>query len=110
MGAFASGLAAAGLLEEALGRDPREHDSLDLATLAAATFKASRTITRDEVTSLIREPFTEGRRTRARTSRSTPATFASMWESSSRAAAAAERGSRRDSPPRRSSPRASAAC
>jgi hypothetical protein len=61
MGAFASGLAAAGLLEEALGRDPREHDSLDLATLAAATFKASRTITGDEVTSLIREPFTEGR-------------------------------------------------
>ncbi len=58
MGSFAGGLAAAGALERALGRDPREHDWLDLASLAAATFKASRTIARDEVTSFIREPFT----------------------------------------------------
>jgi hypothetical protein len=55
---FAGGLGAAGLLERALHRDPREHDWLDLAALATATFKASRTIARDEVTSFIREPFT----------------------------------------------------
>src|SRR2546423_15518745 len=57
-GAFAGGLAAAGLLERALGRDPREQTWLDLATLTAATFKASRTIARDEVTSFLRKPFT----------------------------------------------------
>jgi hypothetical protein len=32
----------------------------DLAVLGLATFKASRTIARDEVTSFIREPFVEG--------------------------------------------------
>src|SRR5438128_6208764 len=61
MGVFAGGLAAAGVLGRALGRDAREHDWLDLAALSAATFKASRTIARDEVTSFIREPFTEDR-------------------------------------------------
>lgn len=60
MGAFTGGLAAAGVAARLLGRDPREHDTLDLAVLAAATFKASRTISRDEVTSFIREPFVEG--------------------------------------------------
>ena len=49
------------MLERAFGRDPREHGWLDLATLAAATFKASRTISRDEVTSFLREPFTAER-------------------------------------------------
>src|SRR3954452_3768158 len=57
---FTGGLAAAGMLERALDRDPREHDWLDLAALAAATFKASRTISSDEVTSFLREPFTAG--------------------------------------------------
>jgi hypothetical protein len=60
MAVFAGGLAGAGALGRALGRDPREHDSLDLAVLALATFKGARTITRDEVTSFIREPFVEG--------------------------------------------------
>jgi hypothetical protein len=60
MGVFAGGLAAAGAVARALGRDPREHTWLDLATLGAATFKASRTIARDEVTSFLREPFVEG--------------------------------------------------
>ena len=60
MGAFGGGLAAAGLLARALGRDPLDHTALDLATLALATFKASRTISRDEVTSFIREPFVAG--------------------------------------------------
>jgi hypothetical protein len=60
MGTFMGGLALAGALGRALDRDPREHGWLDLATLSAATFKASRTISRDEVTSFIREPFTAG--------------------------------------------------
>jgi hypothetical protein len=60
MGAFGGGLAAAGLLARALGRDPLDHTALDLAVLGAATFKAARTIARDEVTSFIREPFVAG--------------------------------------------------
>ena len=60
MGTFAGGLAAAGLLARMLGRDPQDHTALDLAVLGAATFKAARTIARDEVTSFIREPFVEG--------------------------------------------------
>jgi hypothetical protein len=60
MATFAGGLAAAGGLARLLGRDPREHGALDLVVLAAATFKAARTITRDEVTSFLREPFVEG--------------------------------------------------
>jgi hypothetical protein len=60
MGVFAGGLAAAGLAQRLLGRDPREHTFLDLLALSAATFKASRTIARDEVTSFVRAPFVEG--------------------------------------------------
>ncbi len=60
MAAFVGGLAAVGTMGRLLGRDAREHNSLDLATLALATFKASRTISRDEVTSFIREPFVAG--------------------------------------------------
>ena len=61
MATFAGGLAAAGALGRALDRDAGEHDWIDLVTLAAATFKASRTIASDEVTSFVREPFVEGR-------------------------------------------------
>ena len=57
---FAGGLAAAGGLAHLFHRDPREHDALDLVVLAAATFKAARTIARDEVTSFLRDPFVEG--------------------------------------------------
>jgi len=60
MGTFAGGLALAGALAALLGRDAREHDTLDLAVLGLATFKAARTISRDEVTSFLREPFVEG--------------------------------------------------
>jgi hypothetical protein len=60
MGTFAGGLALVGALAHALDRDPQEHSWLDLATLAAASFKASRTITGDEVTSFLREPFVAG--------------------------------------------------
>ena len=61
MGTFAGGLFTAGLLGRLLGRDPREESLLDLGVLGLATFKASRTIARDEVTSFVREPFVEGR-------------------------------------------------
>jgi hypothetical protein len=59
-GVFVSGLALSGGIARLLGRDPREQTWLDLATLSAATFKASRTIVRDDVTSFLREPFVEG--------------------------------------------------
>ena len=60
MGTFVGGLAIAGGLARLLGRDPREHTPLDLVVLGAATFKAARTISRDEVTSFIRDPFVQG--------------------------------------------------
>ena len=60
MGAFAGGLAVAGVVARALDRDPQEHSALDLVALGAATFKASRTLSHDEVTSFLREPFVEG--------------------------------------------------
>jgi hypothetical protein len=57
---FLGGLAAAGLLARASERDPFEHTALELAALGLATFKAARTISRDEVASWVREPFVEG--------------------------------------------------
>jgi hypothetical protein len=60
MGSFVGGLALAGALAHLLDRDPRDHDTLDLVVLGLASFKAARTISRDEVTSFIREPFVEG--------------------------------------------------
>jgi uncharacterized protein DUF1360 len=60
MGTFAGGLAAAGALGRLLDRDPQCQDALDLTVLAVATFKAARTLARDEVTSFIREPFVRG--------------------------------------------------
>jgi Protein of unknown function (DUF1360) len=58
--AFVGGLAGAGALARALDRDPYEHTTLDLAALALATFKLARTVSGDEVTSFLREPFVEG--------------------------------------------------
>ena len=60
MGAFAGGLGVAGVFSRALGRDPQCQTALDLAVLSAATFKASRTLARDEVMSFLRTPFVEG--------------------------------------------------
>jgi hypothetical protein len=59
-GVFAGSLALSGGLARIFGRDPRDLTWLDLATLSAATFKAARTIVRDDVTSFLREPFVEG--------------------------------------------------
>lgn len=60
MATFAGGLATAGALGRLLGREPEDYTALDLATLAFASFKASRTIAREEVTSFVRAPFVEG--------------------------------------------------
>ncbi len=60
-GAFAGGLGLAGLLSRRLGRNPSCHTTLDFAVLALASFKAARTLARDEVTSFLRDPFVEGR-------------------------------------------------
>jgi hypothetical protein len=59
VGVFTGGLAVAGGLARALRRDPAEHSWLDFAALSLATFKVSRTIANDEVTSFIREPFVQ---------------------------------------------------
>ena len=59
-GAFAGLLATAGALGRALDRDPQCQTPLDFAVLAAASFKAARTLARDEITSFIRQPFVRG--------------------------------------------------
>jgi hypothetical protein len=60
MGAFAGLLAAAGGLGRLLDRDPQCQTPLDFAVLAAASFKAARTLSHDEVTSFLRQPFVRG--------------------------------------------------
>ena len=60
MGTFAGGLAVAGALARMLDRDPQCHTALDFAVLSAAAFKAARTLSHDEVTSFIRQPFVKG--------------------------------------------------
>ncbi|MBD0329664.1 MAG: DUF1360 domain-containing protein [Thermoleophilia bacterium] len=57
---FAGGLAAAGALSRAVGRNPQCQTALDLVVLSAATFKAARTLAHDQVTSFIRQPFVRG--------------------------------------------------
>jgi hypothetical protein len=59
-GVFVGGLAAAGALARMLDRDPQCHTALDFAVLGAAAFKAARTLSHDEVTSFIRQPFVRG--------------------------------------------------
>jgi len=60
-GTFAGLLGAAGALGRLVGRDPQCQTALDYGILAAATFKAARTLARDEVTSFLRDPFVRGR-------------------------------------------------
>src|SRR5436190_6767190 len=59
MGVFGAGLATAGGLARALDRNPGCQTPLDFVVLSAASFKAARTLARDEVTSFLREPCTE---------------------------------------------------
>jgi hypothetical protein len=60
MGTFASLLAGGGALSRVLGRDPQCQTALDFVVLGAASFKAARVLSRDRVTSFVREPFVEG--------------------------------------------------
>jgi hypothetical protein len=60
MGTFAGLLAAAGALGRLLDRDPQCQTALDFTVLAAASFKAARTLSHDEVTSFMRQPFVRG--------------------------------------------------
>ncbi len=60
MATFAGGLAAAGALSRLLRRDPQCQTALDFVVLSAAAFKAARTLSHDEVTSFLRQPFVRG--------------------------------------------------
>ncbi len=60
MGTFLAGLGAVSGLAAARNRPVPEMSAMDLTLLGLATFKASRTVARDKVTSFVREPFVEG--------------------------------------------------
>ena len=59
-GAFLAGLGAVSGAAAARKRPVQEMAAVDLALLGLATFKASRTVARDKITSFVREPFVEG--------------------------------------------------
>jgi hypothetical protein len=59
-GVFVGGLGVASLAARLLDRNPACQTPLDFAVLSMASFKAARTLARDEVTSFLREPFVEG--------------------------------------------------
>jgi Protein of unknown function (DUF1360) len=60
VGVFVGGLGLAGAAARALDRNPACQTPLDFLVLSAASFKAARTLARDEVTSFLRDPFVEG--------------------------------------------------
>jgi hypothetical protein len=60
VGIFGAGITGVAALSGLRGRRPERLKALDLAVLGAATFKAARTITNDEVLSFVRDPFVEG--------------------------------------------------
>lgn len=59
LGTFLGGVAATGVLAARLGRPNNPRGVLDLLVLGLATFKTARTISHDDVTSFIREPFVQ---------------------------------------------------
>jgi hypothetical protein len=59
-GVFLGGLGLAGIAARILDRNPACQTPLDFVVLSAASFKAARTLARDEVTSFLREPFVKG--------------------------------------------------
>jgi hypothetical protein len=61
MATFAGGLAGAGAIAHLRGRDPQCQTALDFVVLSAAAFKAAHTVSHDEVTSFIRDPFVRGK-------------------------------------------------
>src|SRR3954470_19773782 len=60
VGVYVGGLGLAGLAARAFDRNPACQTPLDLVVLAAASFKAARTLAHDEVTSFVRDPFVQG--------------------------------------------------
>ena len=60
VGVFVGGLGLAGAAARLFDRNPACQTPLDFAVLAAASFKAARTLAHDEVSSFLREPFVEG--------------------------------------------------
>jgi hypothetical protein len=60
VGTFVAGLGAVSGLAAARRRPHDDISATQLALLGLATFKASRTVARDKVTSFVREPFVEG--------------------------------------------------
>ena len=60
MGTFLAGLGAVSGIAAARKQPLPEYKAIDLALLGLATFKASRTVARDKVTSFVRDPFVEG--------------------------------------------------
>jgi hypothetical protein len=60
VGTFVAGLGAVSGIAALRGRPHAPVGATDLALLGLATFKASRTVARDKVTSFVREPFVEG--------------------------------------------------
>jgi hypothetical protein len=57
---FMAGLGAVSGVAASRKRPHQKMAAIDLALLGLATFKASRTLARDKVTSFVREPFVEG--------------------------------------------------
>src|SRR5438270_13985020 len=60
MGTFVGGIGLAGVAARIFDRNPACQSPLDLAVLSLASFKAARTLTKDNVTSFVREPFVRG--------------------------------------------------
>jgi Protein of unknown function (DUF1360) len=60
MGTFVGGMGLAGIAARIFDRNPACQTPLDLAVLSLASFKAARTLTSDNVTSFVREPFVRG--------------------------------------------------
>ena len=60
VGTFMTGLGAVSGIAALRQRPLEKLSATDLALLGLATFKASRTVARDKVTSFVREPFVEG--------------------------------------------------
>jgi hypothetical protein len=60
-GTFAGGIGLAGLAARIFDRNPACQTPLDFVVLSFASFKAARTIARDELGSFLREPFVEGK-------------------------------------------------
>jgi hypothetical protein len=59
-GGFAGLLATAGAIGRLIDRDPQCQTALDFVVLSAASFKAAHTLSHDEVTSFLRQPFVRG--------------------------------------------------